>query len=73
MERIARELETRKIAMVIERIEEAVGQATRFLKNLVTTPQKRAEQIRELRIRELREKGGTSKGRILTLDSKTVS
>jgi hypothetical protein len=52
----ARDLESRKIAKIIERVEEAVRQAVILAKKLVTAPQRRAERIRELRIKKCREK-----------------
>jgi conjugative relaxase-like TrwC/TraI family protein len=52
----ARDLETRKIETILERVEEAVRQAVTIAKKLVNAPQKRAERIRELRIKNRREK-----------------
>jgi conjugative relaxase-like TrwC/TraI family protein len=52
----ARDLETRKIETVLERVEEAVRQTVTVAKKLVTAPKRRAERIRELRIKKRREK-----------------
>jgi hypothetical protein len=52
----ARDLETQKIATVVERIEEAFTQAARVAKKLATAIQRRAERIRELQIKKQREK-----------------
>jgi hypothetical protein len=52
----ARDLETRKIATVVERIEEAFTQAARVAKKLATAVQTRAERIRELQIKKQNEK-----------------
>ena len=52
----ARDLETQKIATVVERIEEAFTQAARVAKKLATVVQRRAERIRELQIKKQREK-----------------
>jgi len=51
----ARHLETRKIATVIERIEEAMRQGARFAMKLASAPQRRAERIRELQITKRQE------------------
>jgi conjugative relaxase-like TrwC/TraI family protein len=48
----ARDLESRKIATIVERIEEAVRQAARVAKKLATAAQRRAERIRELQIKK---------------------
>jgi hypothetical protein len=48
----ARDLESRKIATIVERIEEAVRQAARVAKKLATAAQRRAERIRELNIKK---------------------
>ena len=53
---IARDIESRKTVTVAERIEEALTQATRLAKKLATAANLRVERIRELRIREQREK-----------------
>ena len=52
----AHDLETLKIETVLERVEEALRQAVTLAKKLVTAPQRRAERIRELRIKKRREK-----------------
>jgi conjugative relaxase-like TrwC/TraI family protein len=52
----AHDLETRKIATVVERIEEAVRQAARLAKKLATAAQRRAERIREVQIKKQRGK-----------------
>jgi hypothetical protein len=52
----ARDLESRKIATIVERIEEAVRQAARVAKKLATAAQRRAERIRELQIKKRRQK-----------------
>jgi hypothetical protein len=52
----ARDLETLKIKTVLERVEEAVRKTVTLAKKLVTAPQRRAERIRELRIKKHREK-----------------
>ncbi len=52
----ARDLESRKIVTIVERIEEALTQAARLAKKLATAAQRRAERIRELRIKKRREK-----------------
>jgi hypothetical protein len=41
----ARDLETRKIATVAERIEEALAQASRLAKKLLSAAQRRADRI----------------------------
>jgi hypothetical protein len=51
-EHTARDLETRKIATVVERIEEAFTQAARFAKKLATAVQRRTERIRELQVKK---------------------
>jgi hypothetical protein len=48
----ARDLESRKNATIVERIEEAVRQAARVAKKLATAAQRRAERIRELQIKK---------------------
>jgi hypothetical protein len=52
----ARDLETRKIATVIERIEEALTQASRLAKKFSNAAHERAERIREMRIKKQQEK-----------------
>jgi hypothetical protein len=52
----ARDLETRKIATVIERIEEALTQASRLAKKFGDAAHRRAERIREMRIKKQQEK-----------------
>src|SRR5258707_3625735 len=52
----ARDLETRKTATVVERIEEALMQAARLAKKLASAAQRRADRILELRIKKKREK-----------------
>jgi len=52
----ARDLETRRIATVVERIEEVVRHAARVAKKLTTAAQRRAERSRELRIKKRPEK-----------------
>jgi conjugative relaxase-like TrwC/TraI family protein len=52
----ARDLESRKIATIVERIEEAVRQAARVAKKLATAAQRRAERICELQIKKRRQK-----------------
>jgi hypothetical protein len=52
----ARDLETRNIATVVERIEEALTQATRLAKKIGTEARGRAQRIRELRIKRRQEK-----------------
>jgi conjugative relaxase-like TrwC/TraI family protein len=52
----ARDLETLQIETVLERVEEAVRQTVTLAKKLLTAPQRRAERIRELRIKKRREK-----------------
>jgi hypothetical protein len=52
----ARDLETRKTATVVERIEEALTQAARLAKKLASAAQRRADRIRELKIKKQREK-----------------
>ncbi len=54
-DRTARDLETRKIATVVERIEEALTQATCLAKKIGTAARRRVERIRELHIRRQRE------------------
>ena len=51
----ARDLEARKIAKIIERVEEALTQASRLAKRFATAAQRRAERIRELRTKKRRE------------------
>ena len=51
----ARDLETRNIATVVERIEEALTQATRLAKKIGTAARRRVERIRKLRIKRQRE------------------
>ena len=52
----ARDLEMRRIATVVERIEEVVRHAARVAEKLTTAAQRRAERSRELRIKRRREK-----------------
>jgi hypothetical protein len=52
----ARDLETRRIATVVERSEEVVRHAARVAKKLTTAAQRRAERSRELRIKKRPEK-----------------
>jgi hypothetical protein len=52
----ARDLETRKIATVIERIEEAVTQAARLAKKFGNAAYWRAERLREMGIKKHQEK-----------------
>ena len=52
----ARDLESQKIATVVERIEEALMQATRFAKRFGNAARRRAERIREMRIKKRQEK-----------------
>jgi hypothetical protein len=52
----ARDLETRKVATVIERIEEALMQASRLAKKFGNAAHRRAERIREVRIKKRQEK-----------------
>ena len=52
----ARDLETRKIATLVERIEEAVTRATELAKKLATAVRRRAERVRELQTKKQREK-----------------
>lgn len=47
----ARDLESRKIATVVERIEETMTQVIRLAKKLVTAAQRRAERSRQVRIK----------------------
>jgi hypothetical protein len=51
----ARDLEARKIAKIIERVEEALTQASRLAKRFATAAQRRAERIREIRTKKRRE------------------
>jgi conjugative relaxase-like TrwC/TraI family protein len=51
----ARDLETRKIPMVVERIEEALRQTARLATKFATAAQRRAERIREMRLKKQRE------------------
>jgi hypothetical protein len=51
----ARDLEARKIAKIIERVEEALMQASRLAKRFATAAQRRAERIREIRTKKRRE------------------
>jgi conjugative relaxase-like TrwC/TraI family protein len=52
----ARDLETRKVATVIERIEEALMEASRLAKKFGNAAHRRAERIREVRIKKRQEK-----------------
>jgi hypothetical protein len=52
----ARDLEMREIATVIERIEQALMQAARFVKRFGNAAHRRAERIRETRIKKQRKK-----------------
>jgi conjugative relaxase-like TrwC/TraI family protein len=52
----ARDLETRKIATVVERIEEALTQASRLAKKFGNAAHRRAERIRKMRIKKQQEK-----------------
>jgi hypothetical protein len=51
----ARDLESRKIAKIIERVEEAFTQASRLAKRFATAAQRRAERIRKIRMKKRRE------------------
>jgi hypothetical protein len=48
----ARDLEARKIAKIIERVEEALTQASRLAKRFATAAQRSAERIREIRTKK---------------------
>ena len=52
----ARDLETRKILDVVERIEEALAQAIRITKRMTKAAKREQERIRELYLRKRREK-----------------
>jgi hypothetical protein len=52
----ARDLESRKTATVIERMEEALMQATRLARRFGNAAHRRVERIREMRIKKRREK-----------------
>ena len=52
----ARDLETRNIEAVLGRVEEAVRQAVALATKVLTAPQRRAERIRELRLKKRRQK-----------------
>src|SRR5260370_35367195 len=58
----ARDLESGKIATIVERIEEAVRQAARVAKKLQTAEQRRAQRIRKLQRRK-RAQNARSQGR----------
>ena len=51
----ARDLEARKIAKIIERVEESLTQASRLAKRFATAAQRSAERIREIRTKKRRE------------------
>ena len=53
---MGRDLETRKIAGFVERIEQALGQAVRFAKAVTKAAKRERERNRELRIQKHREK-----------------
>jgi len=59
----ARELETRKIATIVVRIEEALTQAARLAKKFGNAAHHRAERIREMRIKKQQEKSAVSAAR----------
>jgi hypothetical protein len=52
----ARDLESRKIATVVERIEETMTQVVRLAKKVATAAQRRAERIRQVRTKMGRKK-----------------
>jgi hypothetical protein len=52
----ARDLESREFATVVERIEEALTQASRFAKRFGNAAHRRAERIRQMRIKKQQEK-----------------
>jgi hypothetical protein len=52
----ARDLEARKIAKIIERVEEALTQASRLAKRFGNSAHRRVERIHEMRIKTRREK-----------------
>jgi conjugative relaxase-like TrwC/TraI family protein len=52
----ARDLETRTIATLVERVDEALMQAARLAKKFANAAQRRAERIREMRIKKQQEK-----------------
>jgi conjugative relaxase-like TrwC/TraI family protein len=52
----ARDLETRKIATFVERIEEALAQAVRFAKAMTSAARREQERIRELYLSKRRER-----------------
>jgi len=52
----ARDLESRKIATAVEQIEQTMTQVSRLAKKLATAAQRRAERVRQLRIKRRQEK-----------------
>jgi hypothetical protein len=55
-DRTARDLETRKIANFVERIEEALAKAVRIAKRVTKVAKQERERTRELYLRRRREK-----------------